>query len=133
MISVRLIVFNIILMNGTLSAPLTAGGQPETQRGQCEGSAYNYILSVPSFQDCVQKCECDQGCRHYSYHHSEESGPHHNHCYLYSGSCDRLRYNTPDSHWLSGPKPSSPSCPPSQSLTNPVVGGMQTLIHLRST
>ena len=110
----------LLCLSLALTAPTAPGG---TRRGQCEGPAYNYVLSVPSREDCAEICNCDSECGQYSYHHADEAGPHHNHCYLYT-SCPTLRYNSQDSHWLTGDKSSSPTCS-SASLTNPLLGGFQ--------
>ena len=69
------------------------------------GQAVNYLVSVPSFQECHSACASDQRCCHYSYHRSHEGHPDHTHCFLYSsGECDinSLMFSDPHSHWRTG-------------------------------
>ena len=73
--------------------------------GRCRGGAVNYLVSVSSLRGCVEACDRDERCCHYSYHRSEPSHPDHTHCFLYSSeACDinNLMYSGSRSHWVSG-------------------------------
>ena len=73
--------------------------------GRCRGEAVNYLVSVSSLRDCLDACNNDERCCHYSHHQSDESHPDHNNCYLYSAmECDTedLIYSEPWSGWLTG-------------------------------
>ena len=96
-----------VLITITWSAPSPVS---IARRGQCTGLAFNYIRSVANIQECLQHCDCDERCHHYSYHQGE--GPHHTHCYLYQ-ACSSVRYDNDGSHWSSGPRSTTPTCPSS--------------------
>ena len=110
------ILLTSVLISITWSAPAPS---PVSigRRGQCTGLAFNYIRSVANIQDCLQHCDCDERCQHYSYHQGE-GGPHHTHCYLYQ-ACSSFRYDMEGSHWSSGSRSTSPKCP-SSSLIPPM-------------
>ena len=98
-----------VLVAFTWSAPAPSPVSIQ-RRGQCTGLAFNFIRSVSNIQECLQHCDCDDRCHHYSYHQGE--GPYHTHCYLYQ-ACSSVRYDMDGSHWSSGSRSTSPTCPKS--------------------
>ena len=78
---------------------------------RCRGVAANYLVSVHSHLGCLEACNRDDRCAHYSYHKSEASHPDHNNCYIFSsGECDMedLMYSG-DTHWRTGSRTASVS------------------------
>ena len=87
-----------------LSHPLTQGQEgiisviifyrnihnlPKISYRRCGGIATNFLVSISSHQDCLDACNRDDRCCHYSHHKGEASHPDHNTCYLFSsGDCD---------------------------------------------
>ena len=71
---------------------------------RCRGSAFNYLISVSSLQGCVDACNSDGRCCHYSYLKSTASHPDNENCYLYTtGECDLEDLRQDDCHhWRSG-------------------------------
>ena len=92
----------LILLARASSFPSSTTPQ---KTGRCRGGALNYLVSVSSLQGCVEACDNDKRCHHYSHHMSDASHPYHEHCLLFSsGNCDLndLMYSGPQSHWISG-------------------------------
>ena len=82
--------------------------------GRCRGSAVNYLISVPSIQNCLDACNYDERCCHYSHHRSHASHPDHHNCFLFSAEeCDvtDLMYSA-HGHWVTGDRTRASSrCP----------------------
>ena len=101
-----------ILLNGATSFPSSTTTQ---KIGRCSGRAVNYLISIPSLQECVEACDNDERCCHYSHHKSEASLPYHNHCLLFSAEqchVSDLIYSGARSHWVSGSRTkASVRCP----------------------
>ena len=102
-----------ILLTGVTSFPSSTNIQSS---GRCRGRAVNYLVSVPSLRGCVEACDDDERCCHYSHHKSEVSHPYHDHCLLYSAEdCDVTDLMYSDvlrSHWVSGSRTkTSVRCP----------------------
>ena len=71
---------------------------------RCRGVAANYLVSIYSQQGCLDACNRDERCGHYSYHKSEASHPDHNNCYIFSSEecdMDNLMYDD-NTQWRTG-------------------------------
>ena len=100
-----------ILVSGATSFPSSTTNQ---RSGRCRGSAVNYLVSVSSLRECVEACDKDERCCHYSHHKSVASHQDHEHCLLFGAeACDvsDLMY-TSSGHWITGLRTqASVSCP----------------------
>ena len=67
--------------------------------------AVNFFVSVSSLRGCLDACNNDVRCCHYSYHRSDTTHPDHENCYLFSSRmCDTedLLYDEGPHHWRTG-------------------------------
>ena len=84
--------------------------------GRCRGGAINYLVSVSSLQSCVEACDNDERCCHYSHHMSgEASHPIQDLCLLFSANecnIEDLVLRGPRSKWVTGDRTTASSrCP----------------------
>ena len=97
-----------------VSADFFSSSTTIPRSGRCRGRAVNYLVSVPSLQSCLDACNDDERCCHYSHHRSDASHPWHDHCLLFSAEeCDvtDLMYSA-HGHWVTGGRTRASSrCP----------------------
>ena len=119
-------ILNLFLLSILLTNVTSFPSSTNIQRnGRCRGRAVNYLVSVPSLQGCVEACDHDERCCHYSHHKSVVSHPYHDHCLLFSAEdCDVTDLMYSDvlrSHWVSGSRTkASARCPHSTTTTPPL-------------
>jgi len=98
----RISTFPILILSTvsivSLCAPFPAS---HSRQGRCGGTATNYLATISSHKGCLDACNRDERCCHYSYHTSDATNPDQDVCYLfYYGLCKIMIDGS--KHWRTG-------------------------------
>ena len=107
---------NLLFLIVLASAASFPSPTSSPRSGRCRGGAINYLVSVSSLQSCVEACDNDDRCCHYSHHKSgEASHPVQDLCLLFSANecnIEDLVLHGSRSSWVTGDRTTATSrCP----------------------